>query len=374
MTEPTLPRMVLVSGFLGAGKTTLLREAALRLTARGHRPVVVTNDQGEELVDTSLVRTSGLDVGEVTDGCFCCRFDDLVDVATSLVRERGADIVLAEAVGSCTDIAATVVRPLRAAGTMTVVPLTTVAGTDRLRHLLELDGDAAGAVDPSIRYLFEKQIEEAEVLVLNKTDLCGPEDLDELRWVIGRRWPDAAVMETVARTGGGLDALIDRWLAVDAAGPVAPEHAVDVDYDRYARAEALMGWLNARLAITAADGPLSARNWIIALGHGLRAELPDDVLVGHLKVHLEVAGAATKASLVSLAGPLEFDRDDLAPQTEVVGLINARIGCPPETLGAAVRSAVRTADAATGATSVVERLDCFSPARPVPTHRIPAGA
>ena len=75
MTGNAVPRMILLSGFLGAGKTTLLQEAALELTKQGRRPVVITNDQGEELVDTSLVRSSGLDVGEVTAGCFCCRFD-----------------------------------------------------------------------------------------------------------------------------------------------------------------------------------------------------------------------------------------------------------------------------------------------------------
>jgi G3E family GTPase len=371
VTEIAVPRLVLLSGFLGAGKTTLLQEAARALAAQGRRPVVITNDQGEELVDTSLARSSGLDVGEVTAGCFCCRFDDLVEVATGLAERHGADVVLAEAVGSCTDIAATVVRPMRATGAMTVAPLTTVVGTDRLRHVLGLTDQP---LDDDVRYLFDKQVEEAEVVALNKTDLCSADELEELRWAIGRRWPHARLTETVARSGHGLDALLAGWLSDDTS-VAGPERAVDVDYDRYAEAEARMGWLNARVAVTAASGELfSARNWILAFGHGLRAELAEGTLVGHLKLHLEADGAVTKASVVGSGQPIEFDRDELAPVPACAGLVNARIGTTPEALDAAVRAALAAADAASGTSSSVDRLDCFSPQRPVPTHRIPAGA
>ena len=209
MTDRAVPRMVLLSGFLGAGKTTMLHEAAIELTRRGNRPVIITNDQGQEPVDTSTMRTSGLNAGEVTDGCFCCRFDDLVEVATELVARHDADVVLAEAVGSCTDIAATVVRPLRASGAMTVALLTTVIGTDRLRHMLGIAPDAEGnplaGVDEDITHLFDKQAEEADVIALNKTDLCTEDELDELRWAVGQRWPNARLLETAARSGAGLD-------------------------------------------------------------------------------------------------------------------------------------------------------------------------
>lgn len=74
-----------VSGFLGAGKTTTLLAAAKELRSRGHHPAIVTNDQGRDLVDTQLARTVLDAVGEVVEGCFCCRFDELADVTTTLV-------------------------------------------------------------------------------------------------------------------------------------------------------------------------------------------------------------------------------------------------------------------------------------------------
>lgn len=378
MTGNAVPRMVLLSGFLGAGKTTVLHEAAIELTRRGHRPVIITNDQGQELVDTSMMRTSGLRAGEVTDGCFCCRFDDLVEVATELVARHDADVVLAEAVGSCTDIAATVVRPLRATGAMTVAPLTTVIGTDRLRHMLgvaaDADGNPLAGVDEDIAYLFDKQAEEADVIALNKTDLCTEDELDELRWAVGQRWPDARLLETTARSGDGLGPLLDLWLSDLAGDAGTAGRDVEVDYDRYADAEAMMGWLNARVTTASTGGEFAAREWIAAFDHALRDELPADALVGHLKLQMAAGAGLTKASTISLARPLEFDRDDVPPSGRLVGLVNARIGATPEALEAAVRTAVRGADEATGTSSTVDQMACFSPSRPVPTHRIPASA
>lgn len=102
-----------LTGFLGAGKTTTMTATALALQETGRKVAVITNDQGVELVDTKLVRSKLGSVAEVTGGCFCCKFEDLVEAVVALVDSDGVDVVIAEAVGSCTDLQATVVRPLR---------------------------------------------------------------------------------------------------------------------------------------------------------------------------------------------------------------------------------------------------------------------
>ena len=71
------PLIVLVGGFLGAGKTSLILAAARILEARGLRCAVILNDQGKELVDTSLAAAQRILAREVTGGCFCCRFGAL---------------------------------------------------------------------------------------------------------------------------------------------------------------------------------------------------------------------------------------------------------------------------------------------------------
>ena len=104
---------IMVGGFLGAGKTTAMLRLAEHLTARGRRVGLITNDQSHGLVDTSIVTAKGYPVEEITGGCFCCRFNSLTDAAERLTRDARPDVFLAEPVGSCTDLRATVQYPLR---------------------------------------------------------------------------------------------------------------------------------------------------------------------------------------------------------------------------------------------------------------------
>src|SRR5262245_12488017 len=106
-------RFILVGGFLGAGKTTAIARLARSYPGRGQRVGVVTNDQADDLVDTNSLRSQGFPVEEVAGACFCCKFDDLVDKVGKLSETDRPDVILAEPVGSCTDLVATVVQPMR---------------------------------------------------------------------------------------------------------------------------------------------------------------------------------------------------------------------------------------------------------------------
>ena len=106
-------RYIMIGGFLGAGKTTAIGKLARRLTDQGLRVGLITNDQGRHLVDTALLRCQGFATEEIPGGCFCCRFDALLDAAQTLAQQSRPDVFIAEPVGSCTDLVATVAYPLR---------------------------------------------------------------------------------------------------------------------------------------------------------------------------------------------------------------------------------------------------------------------
>src|SRR6058998_3823190 len=106
-------RFIMIGGFLGAGKTTTLARLARFFMSRGQKIGLVTNDQAQDLVDTNSLRSQGFAVEEVAGACFCCRFDDLVGKVGRLQEGERPDVILAEPVGSCTDLVATVVQPLR---------------------------------------------------------------------------------------------------------------------------------------------------------------------------------------------------------------------------------------------------------------------
>src|SRR3954454_3586921 len=106
-------RYVMIGGFLGAGKTTAIIKLATHLTAKGKRVGLITNDQSIDLVDTARVKAAGFPVEEITGGCFCCKFDSLIDASRQLTRSTAPDVFIAEPVGSCTDLKATVSYPMR---------------------------------------------------------------------------------------------------------------------------------------------------------------------------------------------------------------------------------------------------------------------
>src|SRR5579863_10353135 len=157
-----LPFLVVVSGFLGSGKTTLILAAARKLAERGIRCAMILNDQGESLVDTELARAYGFESGEVTGGCFCCRFSELMRIAERL-REHSPHVIFAEPVGSCTDLSATILRPIEEASSRSfqLAPLTVLVDPGRAGRL----------ENPDIEFLFRKQIEEADLVCFTKSDL-----------------------------------------------------------------------------------------------------------------------------------------------------------------------------------------------------------
>src|SRR5437667_1917325 len=106
-------RYIMIGGFLGAGKTTSVARLAQHLTGQGLRVGLITNDQGSQLVDTAMLRSRGFATEEIAGGCFCCRFNSLVDAANKLTVATRPDVFIAEPVGSCTDLVATVTYPLR---------------------------------------------------------------------------------------------------------------------------------------------------------------------------------------------------------------------------------------------------------------------
>ena len=75
---------LMIGGFLGAGKTTSILRLARHLTESGKKVGLITNDQSVGLVDTAMLSNAEFPVAEITGGCFCCRFNSLVDAAGKL--------------------------------------------------------------------------------------------------------------------------------------------------------------------------------------------------------------------------------------------------------------------------------------------------
>lgn len=214
-------KVQVLGGFLGAGKTSLGRSLAAELHARGERVAMITNDQGHSLVDTELCRSAAPYVEGITGGCFCCRYPEL-ETALERARESGATFAIAEAVGSCTDLIATVLAPLvaRCASTLSLQPLAIVVDPWRVQQI------QAGELQADVAFLIQKQIEEADVVLVSRADLEAP---DVSRTIA--EWNSGAQVIFVSGVAGSG---ISEWLSRPIS---AHAHPLDIDYKRYATAE-----------------------------------------------------------------------------------------------------------------------------------------
>lgn len=238
--------LVLIGGFLGAGKTTLIGKLVRHLQAGGRRCGVITNDQASGLVDTALAQSlDGAAISEIAGGCFCCKLTELESILTGQWQtdpESAPDIIIAEPVGSCTDLIATVVLPLREVfgNSVAVCPLSVVL--DGRRALSSLGGRRLpGDLSKDVGYIYRKQIEEAEIIAINKKDLLEEADLNDLISRIETNFPGKETFVLSARSGDGLEALATRILDAQ----TDPQLLMEVDYLRYGAGEALLGWCNA---------------------------------------------------------------------------------------------------------------------------------
>src|SRR5215813_2533609 len=206
-------RYIMIGGFLGAGKTTAILQLAEKLHRQGTRVGLITNDQSIGLVDTALLSSKGMPVEEITGGCFCCRFQSLMDAAGKLNETSAPEVFIAEPVGSCTDLRAAVSYPLRRiyGDDYEIAPLSVLVDPIRAARILGLD--SGKTFSEKVLYVYDKQLEEADIIVINKTDLIDSVKLEQLRSALSARYPKAKIVAISARTGEGADAWHQQMLS-----------------------------------------------------------------------------------------------------------------------------------------------------------------
>lgn len=360
-------RLIYVGGFLGAGKTTALMQLGRALQAQGRSVGLLSNDQSDHLVDTALFRQAFDETHEIAGGCFCCRFPNMLSALQAAVSSSGPDVILCEPVGSCTDLIATVLTPLqRHHQQFSIAPLSVLIDPQRARALLlESQNTSQNTGMPAdTAYIWLKQLEEADVLVVNKSDLLTPEAQTQLRQALEARY-QRPVLFVSALTGADMA----DWLRMIGQETLSGGHWLrEIDYDRYAHGEAVLGWLNASGHITG-DAPIDLNALAQALVSGFRdvcdAERVD---VAHFKTVLQANGQLIRAQLTGQQVGFSSSPLPLAQSAQVI--INARVPLSPERLKAMVTQVIDQTAKTFACQIAIDNLQAISPGYPTPTYRL----
>jgi G3E family GTPase len=364
-------KLFVIGGFLGAGKTTSILSIARYLAAAGKKIAIVTNDQGSDLVDTNFLIKANLPVLEVTGGCFCCNFEEFTDKVNTLSENLIPDIILAEPVGSCTDLIATIFKPIKLNYTkqFSLGPLSIVVDPKRIKRLMmeSYNSSSETASFPSeINYLFKKQIEEADVIILNKIDTLAQSEINSIIDFLKDNFHGVDVLSVSAKDSLG----IDSWVSIlnDLQFDLKP--SLEIDYDTYAMAEEYLGWLNSSIILSSGitHNPMEFINSFMT---GIKEKLLKDKMeIAHLKVYEVSEEDWAKASITSIYSEIDFSKTLDKPINKANLIINARINSTPEELEPVIMNSLEAACRKFNINIDYIDTQCFKPGKPNPVYRM----
>jgi Ni2+-binding GTPase involved in maturation of urease and hydrogenase len=357
-------KLFLVGGFLGSGKTTAIEKAAKYLYHNNGKVGVITNDQGTQQVDTLFIKSQGIATEEVSGGCFCCNFENLEGKIESLKREGKPDVIFAESVGSCTDLAATIINPLLRFNSNQFEIVLSVFADVRLL-IIFLQKNKAIFYD-NVNYIYEKQLQEADIIVVNKIDLLTDRQLKEAKKMIAAAFKNIIILYQNSLSEDS----VKHWLSVcNNLQNSSLRPSLEIDYDLYGAGEAELAWLDEEIKI------VTKNKTAATVGYLLMKNFNDKILennhsIGHLKYLIHNGKEKRKISFSTIPSEPVIDLDFFGTNNVTV-LINARIQVLPALLQEMIDDTVAETKLVSQCRIIRKSMSSFSPGYPKPTHRIP---
>ena len=281
-------KVIIIGGFLGSGKTTTLLSLGRHMVEKGHRVAIIVNEIGEVGVDGETLSGSGLIAKELTSGCICCTLRISMEYTLqTLEEEYDPDVLIIEPTGIALPLQIKEHVALMGLPDLSFAPVVTLV--DASRFNVELS---------QVPKFITTQIEEAEVLCVNKIDLVDRETLVSVTGRLMDLNPDALIVEFSARRA---DAQFMRFIDL-LAGEGTARHAGE---NRNSIELSQVSSYSGKYSI---DTHGLDRNDVAAMILKVleevkeKIELINPAFIGHVKISLSLGKDLVKGSLTSSQG------------------------------------------------------------------------
>ncbi|MFP4655696.1 MAG: CobW family GTP-binding protein [Methanohalobium sp.] len=182
-------RVIIIGGFLGSGKTTTLLNLGKHLTDNGQKVAIIVNEIGEIGIDGDTITNSGMITKEITNGCICCTLKiNMEYTLENLYNEFGPDTVIIEPTGLAFPNQIKHDLENMNIGNLSFAPIVTL-----------VDGSRFKAEVNQIPKFVLSQIEEADILGINKNDIADTENLNNTRNFLKDKNPEAKIIDFSAK-------------------------------------------------------------------------------------------------------------------------------------------------------------------------------
>ncbi|MDW7733420.1 MAG: GTP-binding protein [Methanolobus sp.] len=305
---------IIIGGFLGSGKTTTVINVGKELAERGHTVAIIVNEIGEVGIDGDLIAKYGLDTKEITNGCICCTLKvNMKATLTELRNSYNPNFIIVEPSGiAFPNVIKKELELMNFGDDVRVAPLVTLIDGSRFKDIMK-----------SVKLYAMRQIEDAEILVINKTDLLDPIKLSILEESVQQLNPGATVIKMSSRIGdAGFSELlelivpesgIDEVTDYSGKGYVAAasseyseaeiiEETAHTHHPHYdSRSSGLASYANDYKILEEDIDSETARLISMEIAEGVKSEIitlsPE--FVGHIKMFLEAPDETVKISITS---------------------------------------------------------------------------
>ena len=332
-----MKKFAVFSGFLGSGKTTTMMKLTDYCTANGLKSAMISNDLGHgvSLADNRLANLSGCNASEITDECICYVNEQLADRLNSYYDD-GCELVISDIPGFGVGALEHVYHGLteKFPGEFDLAPFTVLVEPKTVELLRSGNpGD--------LKYLYDTQLVEADLIVLNKIDTISKEQAQADAAWLKENYPLAELVKISALEGTGLEELKNA-LSGGRASMRKPEIGYGGEDFMFAMGKMSEYYLQYHASVCCND--FDGNAYLMEIAEKVKEEVQAAGQgIPHLKaLAWEPEGDYAKVDLIGTDREIEVNHKFERPCTDIAVILNASGECPADKLDEIVTGAAKS--------------------------------